>query len=69
MSLFLAVKGNNRRGGLPWWLSDLKKKKSHLLMQETRVQSLGWEGSLEKELAIHSSILAWEILLTKDAVG
>ena len=38
-------------------------------MQETRVQSLGWEGSLEKELAIHSSILAWEILLTKDAVG
>ena len=30
-------------------------------MQETRVQSLGWEDSLEKEMATHSSILAWEI--------
>ena len=27
-------------------------------MQETRVQSLGWENPLEKEMAIHSSILA-----------
>ena len=30
-------------------------------MQETRVRSLGWEDSLEKEMAAHSSILAWEI--------
>ena len=30
--------------------------------QETRIQSLGWEDSLEKEMATHSSILAWEIL-------
>ena len=30
-------------------------------MQETWVQSLGWEDALEKELATHSSILAWEI--------
>ena len=30
-------------------------------MQETWVQSLGWEDSLEKEMATHSSILAWEI--------
>ena len=29
-------------------------------MQETWVQSLGQEDSLEKEMAIHSSILAWE---------
>ena len=28
--------------------------------QETRVQSLGWEDSLEKEMAIHSGILAWK---------
>ena len=28
-------------------------------MQETWVRSLGWEDSLEKELATHSSILAW----------
>ena len=27
----------------------------------TQVQSLGWEDSLEKEMATHSSILAWEI--------
>ena len=27
-------------------------------LQETRVQSLGWEDSLEKEMAIHPSILA-----------
>ena len=31
-------------------------------MRETRVQSLGWEDPLEKEMAAHSSILAWKIL-------
>ena len=30
-------------------------------MRETWVQSLGWEDPLEKEMAIHSSILAWRI--------
>ena len=30
-------------------------------MQETRVQSLGWEDLLEKEMATHSSILALKI--------
>ena len=30
-------------------------------MQETRVRSLGWEDSLEKETAAHSRILAWKI--------
>ena len=30
-------------------------------MQETRVRSLGWEDPLEKEMAIHSSTLAWKI--------
>ena len=30
-------------------------------MQETQVRSLGWENSLEKEMATHSSILAWRI--------
>ena len=33
-------------------------------MQETQVQSLGEEDPLEKEMATHSSILAWEILWT-----
>ena len=35
--------------------------KSLLAMQETQVQSLGWEDALEKEMASHSSILAWKI--------
>ena len=30
-------------------------------MQETRGQSLGWEDPLEKEMAAHSSTLAWKI--------
>ena len=30
-------------------------------MQETQVQSLGWEDPLEEEMATHSIILAWEI--------
>ena len=34
----------------------------HLLtMQETWDRSLGWEDPLEKEMATHSSILAWKI--------
>ena len=35
-------------------------------MRETRVQSLGWEEPLEKEMATHSSILAWESPWTED---
>ena len=35
-------------------------------MQETRVQSLGWEDPLEKEMAIHSSTLAWKIPWTEE---
>ena len=30
-------------------------------VQETRVQSRGWQDVLEKEMATHSSILAWKI--------
>ena len=30
-------------------------------MQETQVQSLGWEDPLEVEMATHSSFLAWDI--------
>ena len=34
-------------------------------MQETQVRFLGWEDPLEKEMAIHSSILTWEIPWTE----
>ena len=36
-------------------------------VRETRVQSLGREDPLEKEIATHSSILAWEIPCTEEA--
>ena len=35
-------------------------------MQETQVQSLDWEDPLEKEMAAHSSILAWKIPWMKE---
>ena len=38
-------------------------------MQETWVQSLGQEDTLEKEMATHSSILAWEIPWTEEPGG
>ena len=38
-------------------------------MQETRVQSLGREDPLEKEMATHSSILAWRIPWTEEPGG
>ena len=43
--------------------------KSLPAVQETRVQSLGREDSLEKEMATHSSILAWRIPWTKEPGG
>ena len=39
------------------WVTQIVK--NLFAMQETRVQSLGWEDPLEKGMATHSSILAW----------
>ena len=38
-------------------------------MQETQVQSLDWEDPLEKEVATHSSIVAWRIPWTEEPGG
>ena len=38
-------------------------------MQETQVQSLGWEDPLEKEMTTHSSSLAWKIPWTEEPGG
>ena len=38
-------------------------------MQETQVQSLGWEDPLEKELEIHSSMLACRIPWAEETGG
>ena len=40
--------------------------KNLLVMQETRVQSLGWNDALEKDMAIHSRTLAWRIPWTEE---
>ena len=38
-------------------------------MWETQVRFLGWEDPLEKEIATHSSILAWKIPWTEEPDG
>ena len=38
-------------------------------MQETPIRSLGEDDPLEKEMATHSSILAWEVPRTKELGG
>ena len=43
----------------PWWRICLP-------MQETQIRSLGQEDPLEKEMATHFSILAWEIAWTEE---
>ena len=43
--------------------------KSLLAIQETWVQSLGGKDPLEKEMATHSSILAWRIPWTEESGG
>ena len=41
--------------------------KNQLAIQETWVQSLGWEDSLEEGMATHSSVLVWRILMDEEA--
>ena len=44
------------------WASLVSQLVKNLpVMRETWVQSLGWEDPLEKEMAIHCSILAWRM--------
>ena len=43
--------------------------RTHLLMQEMLVRSLGQEDPLEKGVAMYSSVLAWEIPWTEDPGG
>ena len=49
------------------WASCVAQSVKNLpAVQETRVLSLGWEDPLEKEMATHSSILAWKISWTQE---
>ena len=54
------------RMGLPSWLQTVKNLPA---MQKTRVQSLGRKDPLEKEMATHSTILAWRIPWTEGPGG
>ena len=47
----------------------VKWKRTDPPMQETQIQSLGWEDPLEKEMATHSSVLAWETPWTEEPGG
>ena len=57
------------------WIREVRRKgvkdetqvKNLPAVQETRIQSLGWEDLLEKEMATHSSILAWKIPWMEEA--
>ena len=52
------------------WVSQVAQwQRIHLAMQKMQLQSLGWEEPLEKEMATHSSILAWEIPRTEEPSG
>ena len=61
LTLNAAVFGD-RVLGLPWWLSG----KESACNVETWVRSLRHEDPLEKKMATHSSILAWEIPWTEE---
>ena len=62
--------GSNRGRCRNDWASLVAQMAKNLpAMQETRAQSLGWEDPLEKELAIHSSILARRIPWTEEPDG
>ena len=52
------------QNGLGLWFVQVKNLPA---MQETRVQSLRWEGPLEKGKATHFRILAWRIPRTEEA--
>ena len=43
--------------------------KNQPVIQKTWVQSMGWEDPLKKEMATHSSILAWGIPWTEEPGG
>ena len=59
--------------GHPFWYSwpslVAQLVKNPPAIQETPAGSLDWEDPLEKEMATHSSILAWEISWTEEPGG
>ena len=64
--------GQRRLAGYgPWGLTSSTRLAAQTVkrlpeVRETRIRSLGWEDPLEKEMATHSSILAWKITWTEE---
>ena len=56
-------------GGSLWGFPVAQLVKNLPAMQETRVRFLGWEDPLDREMATHSSILAWRIPWTEEPGG
>ena len=52
--------------GLCWTSLVAQTVKRLSTMRETLVRFLGWEDPLEKEMAIHSSTIAWKIPCTEE---
>ena len=50
-----------------WHSSKVMLKILQARLQQGKVWSLGWEDPLEKEMATHSSIPAWQILWTEES--
>ena len=64
--------GGNFRGWVAeaWEASLVAQTVKNLpAVQESRIRSVGWEDPLEKEMAAHSSILAWKIPWTEEPGG
>ena len=55
--------GPNQTTLVAWMVQNLPAR------QQTQVRSLGWENSLEKAMATHSSFLAWRISWTEEPGG
>ena len=49
--------------------SEVKNLPTVQELQETWIQSLGWEDPMEEDMATHSSILAWRIPWTEEPGG
>ena len=62
-------RGMNWEIGMDTYSTDTMYKKNLPAVQETRVRFLGREDPLEKEMATHSSILAWRISWTEEPGG
>ena len=52
--------------GLAWGFPGGFLVKNPLAVQEMRIRSVGWEDSLEKEMATHPGILSWRIPWTEE---